>query len=321
MDFLSFNHSQSLLWLALPLIGGLATLLKRPAEATLPSLRLLSAGRPVRRHREWLTVAAMVCLALSLAEPSLNLLHGHAPLSIAITMDLSGSMEARDSLGETTPNPPDGLLAPRLERARDIARRMLQEHRTDYALIAFARRAYLASPLTRDEGLLQERLADLECLAFEDGTAIGEAILCALRSLKNAPASAILLLSDGVDHADSQSLRSALNVAQQQGISVLVCPIGNTRPWHQIIDENGRSTWKQMGEPADVATLQNIATATGGTLCRSADELLAQLRTLAATTPPARQTISLVSWLYLLALLLLLSSALPFPIGRFSRHD
>jgi len=318
MEFLEFNHGESLLWLLLPLAGALAILLKRPAEAVLPSLRLLSAGRPVRHLREWLVVAAMLCLVLALAEPSLNLPEGHAPLSLAITIDLSGSMEARDALAANIGQIPEELLPPRLERAKTLALRILKEQQTDCALVAFARRAYLAAPLTRDQNLLQGRLAALECLTFEDGTAIGEALLCALRSLQNAPAGAILLLSDGVDHADSQGILSALKNARQRKIPALVCPIGGAYPWHPIMDENGRITWRQMGEPADTATLQHIATATGGTLCQSMEALLDQIRKLAHDTPPGKQRISLASWLYLLATILLLFSALPITKGKAS---
>ena len=200
--------------------------------------------------------------------------------NLACVLDVSGSMEARD-WPDSLPPPGDLQLADappsRLDLAKDaVARLCLQDVAEHYALVAFANTPVLVCPLVSQGRWLRERLPQLQVQQFEDGTAIGEALACALKTLASSargrPAF-LVLFSDGVDHTGEGGLspEEAAQLAQRQGIILQTVGIGGPHGYHAVGGENGGVIWKAAGETPDFQRLQSLAQITGGQFFSLAD--------------------------------------------------
>ena len=228
-----------------------------------------------RRWRLFLSLAILLA-AMGLAEFRLAWTAeqqvGTRP-DLACVLDVSGSMEARD-WPDALPPPGDLTLADappsRLELAKDAVSRLCQQDVAEhYALVAFANSPVLVSPLVNQGRWLSSRLPQLQVQQFEDGTAIGEAIACALEALASAPPgrpACMILFTDGVDHTADGGLlpEEAALQASQRGVSLHAVGIGGRHGYHPVETEGGGLVWKARGEPPDFQRLKSLAQTTGG---------------------------------------------------------
>lgn len=155
-------------------------------------------GRLGNLPSRWTLALVIPCLALALMQPRWGTRVETAPRTgrdIVVLLDTSLSMLAED----VQPN--------RLQRAKAMVRGLVgavKEHGGHrLALVAFAGRPNLQSPLTLDYDLFLERLddTDVETIAYE-GSLIGDAIHHALERLGGLkPGFAdLILVTDGEDH-------------------------------------------------------------------------------------------------------------------------
>ncbi len=264
-----------LLALLAPVVYALASRL--PASVTYSSLDVVSRAPASLRTRlarlpAVLLALAVVALAVALAGPR----SGDATtrvkregIAIAIAVDRSGSMRARDFVSG------DASVS-RLDVVKGVFRDFVAgaDHgpgRGDdlVGLVSFARYADGLCPLTLDHGNLLSILEDVEIVSEqgEDGTAVGEGLALAverLRRLETATKVAILL-TDGVNNAGDIEPMQAAELAARHGVKVYAIGAGSTG--HAPVPmqlRNGRTVLRRAWVEIDEKTLQAIAERTGG---------------------------------------------------------
>jgi Ca-activated chloride channel family protein len=265
-----------------PLVFALAARL--PATLTYSSLAIVSlAPRSLRarlaRLPALLLALAVVALAIALAGPrtgdATSVLHREG-IAIAMVVDRSGSMEARDFVrGDTSVNRLDAVkrvfqdFVSREGRAGDLI-----------GLVAFARYADSLCPLTTDRGNLLAILEQTEIVVdrSEDGTAVGEGLALAVERLRTQEAlsKVAILLTDGVSNAGEIAPRQAAALAAQHGVRVYTIGAGTTGMAPiPVRGPGGRVSLQAARVEIDEATLEEIAAQTGGRYfhARNADSL------------------------------------------------
>ena len=295
-------------------------------KLTLPSLKNIKGDKPSWFHRAripaWLLVAAAICALLSqLKVPTTLHSQEFGKLNLMFIMDFSGSMEASDWL-EDKPLPEtvtaDILPPSRIAVAKEKLRWLLANHHDDshIGLVAFARRPYLICPLMNGTAILEERMDQITTDDFEDGTAIGDAINLAVRSLKTVDGpKAIVLLSDGVDHSqDDKAPLLAAEAAAKADIVIHTVGIGGKHAYHPVNTDGGME-WRPVGEELNEPQLTEIARLTNGQYVKAgdADALSKAIESLAAQViaqpqPTARRVAVPLTPLLLVAALLAVAS-------------
>jgi Ca-activated chloride channel family protein len=199
----------------------LARLARLGTRATV--VRLLSGpeSEPVRR-RAVLLGGATLLGALALAGPRWGMSRTTVQTTgadVVIAIDASLSMLAPDE----HPN--------RLERAKQEVRRwrdLAPGDRT--ALLAFAGRSYILTPLTADDGAIDLFLDNLDpSVVGEPGTSLARAIKQGtdlLLSAQSASDRAIVLMSDGEGFEDAAAVRHEAERAAANGISLITVGFG-----------------------------------------------------------------------------------------------
>lgn len=216
-------------------------------------------------------------------------------IAIAMIVDRSGSMEARDMVkGKMDIN--------RLQVVKSLFKQFVlgnssTEHfqgnpigtgRPDDAisLIAFARYADGLCPLTLDHGNLVNILNDVSIVRQrnEDGTAIGEGLALAVERLRRHPSQSkvAILLTDGVNNMGEISPLQAAGLAAAHNIKVYCIGTGSEgRALFPATDPfTGRQVLRPIQVEIDENTLKKIAQKTGGYYFRATDaDSLAEIYT------------------------------------------
>jgi Ca-activated chloride channel homolog len=182
-----------------------------------PGVRSIGSGT-----RMVLLGGALACMAIAFAGPrwgAQRMVIRTAGADVVDVVDASLSMLATDE----RPN--------RLERAKEdirILRAMSPGDRT--ALIAFAGRSYILSPLTVDDGALALFLDNLDpSVVGQPGTSIARAIRQAtdlLMATRTGSDRAIVIFSDGEGWESEEDVRAAAAQASQDGISLVTVGYG-----------------------------------------------------------------------------------------------
>jgi Ca-activated chloride channel homolog len=207
--------------------------------------RLLSAsGSPPTGRRVFLLGGAALCVGIAMAGPRWGTERTAIRSSgadVAVAIDASLSMLAPDA-------PPN-----RLERAKQDVRRLRALSPGDrMALIAFAGRSYILTPLTIDDGAIALFLDNLDpSVVGQPGTSISRAIRQGTDLLLATPTAAdraLIILSDGEGFDDEMDIRAAASHAAEEGISLVAVGYGT---------EHGSTIPLQSGA---TATLKRDAT-------------------------------------------------------------
>jgi Ca-activated chloride channel family protein len=318
---MSFD-STIILFLA-PVLAVLAGLLawkirRARTRATLLWAPALAAVHP-GRIGPWLIFLATLVAGIGAAGPrwgrTESEMQGRA-LNLAIGVDISRSMLAED----VRPN--------RLQRALGGARRLIQDARGDrLALIAFAGRSYILTPLTLDDAAVALQLDALDPdVASEGGTDLA-AVLGQGRELLSAAAEGgskvLVIFTDGETHGQPEEAAAAARTLRAAGVTLVVVAQGDTLPARiPIRDERGTLTgYKTDAQGSTVRTwrrddvLRGVADAAGGILVGSdtPDQEGAVRRVLAglersATRERRREDLAPRGWLLALAATLLLGA-------------
>lgn len=216
----------------------------------------------------WLTLALFI---IALAQP--RFIKGestsHASgIDIVVAIDLSGSMASEDF--ELS-----GKRVDRLTMAKDVLQKFISKRPADrIGLVAFAGRAYIASPLTLDHDFLLQNLERLHLGMIEDRTAIGSGLTSSLNRLRDQQSKSkiVILMTDGQNNAGKVPPLTAADVAQTLKVKVYTVGVGTrgTAPFPAGIDPfSGKKVYQQMKVDIDEETLTKIAERTGGKYFRA----------------------------------------------------
>lgn len=230
-----------------------------------PLTKLPHSWKEYMRHVVFaMQMAAIGCLIVVLARPQTydswrsSRVEG---TDIILAIDISTSMLARDFK-------PD-----RFEAAKDVAARFVSGREGDnMGLVIFAAESFTAVPMTNDRSLLANYIHNLRMGMLEDGTAIGDGLATAINRIREgkAKSKSIILLTDGSNNTGNVAPVTAAEIAAQNGIRVYTIGVGTNgqAPYPQE-DMLGRLTYVNMPVVIDEATLQKIASTTGGRYFRA----------------------------------------------------
>ena len=272
-----------------PLAAAAWRLLRRGRKA---GIRFSALGRIPARAAGWrakvaaltpyLLLSGLALLVLAAARPRTSLAHEKKSvdaIAIAMTVDVSGSMDALD-------------LTPKGERfSRDttrlaVVKKLFAEFvskRPDdlIGLVTFGGYASTRSPLTADHEALLNVLKGVEIPAIaldaqgraiapdEQMTAVGDGLATALARLKDAkPKSKIvILLSDGVSNTGAVEPGEAAAAAAKMGVKVYAIGVGTRSRRTPMIGRDffGRTVVQYVDMTFDEKQLKSIAKKTGGT--------------------------------------------------------
>jgi Ca-activated chloride channel family protein len=141
-------------------------------------------------------------------------------------------------------------------------------------LVAFAGQAFTQVPLTLDYGVVTTLLAELTTGMIEDGTAVGMGLATAVKRLQasDAESKVVILLTDGSNNRGEIGPVTAANLAEALGVRVYTIGAGSRGTARFPIDDPLRGrTYTTMRVEVDEATLQEIASITGGRYFRATD--------------------------------------------------
>ena len=264
-----------LLLLLLPLLAWLKGKVGFQPAFLYSSVQLVRGITGITRSRAGAILAKMRWLALALffialARPQIG--EGETKVTasgvdIVVAIDLSGSMSSEDFELQ-------GQRVNRLAIAKDVLQKFVDRRPNDrIGLVAFARDAYIAAPLTLDHDFLLQNLERLEIATPDrDGTAIGSALTAALNRLRELKSKSkmVILMTDGQNNAGNVPPLTAAEAAQTLAVKVYTIGVG-TRGMAPIpfIDPFGRKRYDQQPVDIDEATLQQISGRTGGKYYRA----------------------------------------------------
>ncbi|HWD17791.1 MAG TPA: VWA domain-containing protein [Verrucomicrobiae bacterium] len=248
-----FGQSSAFVYSSVDLVRPVSGMKRSHAGAWLANLR-------------WLALALFI---VALAQPRLVKGESHIKASgvdIVVAIDLSGSMASEDF------EIPGGRIN-RIDLAKQVLSKFVDNRPNDrIGLVAFAGRAYIASPLTLDHDFLQQNLERLRLGLIEDRTAIGSALMAALNRLRDVPSKSkiIILMTDGQNNAGKVAPLTAAEVAQTLKVKVYTIGIGirGQAPF-PATDWLGRKFYQMMDVDIDEDTLKKISEKTGGRYYRA----------------------------------------------------
>jgi len=225
-----------------------------------PARRMLAAFR-------WLALAIFI---IALAQP--RLVRGETQIKasgvdIVVCIDLSSSMASEDFVE-------GGHRVNRIDMLKEVLSQFIDHRPNDrIGLVAFAAKAFIASPLTLDHDFLQANLARLHIGLIEDRTAIGSALMAGINRLTDIKSKSkiIILMTDGGNNAGKIAPLQAADVAETMGVKVYTIGIGTrgVAPYPVGKDFNGQTVYRNLPADVEEEPLQAIADKTGGKYYRA----------------------------------------------------
>lgn len=192
----------------------------------------------------WLKMAIYSLMVIALAQP---LLYESTATQHRKGRDLILALDASGSMGESGFDPKDSYRT-KYESTLALSKAFIKKRFDDnMGIVIFGTFAYTASPLTYDLSAMN-RLLDMTAVGIAgESTAIGDAIMQSLRTLKygHAKHKAIILITDGYHNAGSTSPKTAVAKAKAAKVKIYTIGIGKRGAY-------------------DAALLKKIAQETGG---------------------------------------------------------
>ena len=282
----------------------------RRRSAALAAAGATMTGRRTSRLGLWLSVAAVVLLAVAMAGPAAALPVGRSAGTVIVAMDVSNSMSADD----VAPN--------RLAAAQQAALAFVdaQPDTVDIGVVGFDQGALTTSLPGTDRAATR---AAVQNLRVSGGTSLSAAILGSLSAITGQPvvvgedgelpdlgswsSATIVLISDGEDRdGSSDAIAAAATVAQNAGVHIETVGVGTADGATVAVDGF------QLHTALDTEQLTAIAETTGGHYHPASDA--GQLADIASTIDlrltVAKQDVPLAGGLIAVALALLAAGAL-----------
>jgi Ca-activated chloride channel family protein len=216
---------------------------------------------------------ALALFVVALARPQLGKSESKVKtegIDIVLAVDVSGSMMAMDFKLE-------GKQADRITVVKKVVKEFIEARANDrIGMVAFAGRAYIASPLTLDHDWLERNLDRIKIGLIEDGTNIGSGLGTSVNRLRDTKAKSkvIVLLTDGVNNIKKVDPMDAAKAAKEFGIRVYTIGFGSQgyAPMPVTDRSTGRLLgYQQMLVEIDEDLLKKIANETGGQYFRATD--------------------------------------------------
>jgi Ca-activated chloride channel homolog len=210
-------------------------------------------------------VAAVILLIIVLARPqATNKFQNISTegIDIVLTLDISGSMLARDFK-------PD-----RLEASKNVATEFISGRPYDrIGLVVFSGESFTQCPLTTDHAVLINLLREIESGMIEDGTAIGNGLATAVNRIKDSDAKSrvIILLTDGVNNRGDIAPATAADIAKTFGIRVYTVGVGTMGMAPYPVQTPFGLQYQNMPVEIDENILKEISQVTGGMYFRATD--------------------------------------------------
>ncbi len=183
-------------------------------------------------------------------------------IDIVLTLDISGSMLARDFR-------PD-----RLEASKNVATEFISGRPYDrIGLVVFSGESFTQCPLTTDHAVLVNLLREIQSGMIEDGTAIGMGLATAVNRIKDSEAKSkvIILLTDGVNNRGEIAPVTAAGIAKTYGIRVYTIGVGTQGMAPYPVQTPYGIQFQDMPVEIDEAILKEISASTGGRYFRATD--------------------------------------------------
>lgn len=183
-------------------------------------------------------------------------------IDIILTLDISGSMLARDFK-------PD-----RLEASKNVATEFISGRPYDrMGLVVFSGESFTQCPLTTDHAVLINLLREIKSGMIEDGTAIGNGLATAISRIKDSEGKSkvIILLTDGVNNRGEIAPETAADIAKTFGIRVYTIGVGTQGMAPYPVQTPYGMQYQNMPVEIDEDVLQHIASNTGGRYFRATD--------------------------------------------------
>ena len=226
----------------------------------------------------WFFLAGAALLIIAAARPRTSLARSSRSvdaIAIAMTVDVSGSMEALDFTprGASTEKT-------RLDVVKEMFAKFVEARPDDLiGLVTFGGFASTRAPLTADHEVLLHVLKGVQVpsVAYdangrpvdqeEQMTAIGDGLATAIARVKDADMKSkiVILLSDGVSNTGAVEPDAAAAAAAKLGIRVYTIGVGtrSNRTPFRVRDMFGRSAIQYADMSFDESQLKSIASKTG----------------------------------------------------------
>ena len=243
---------------------------KATASVRMPGLQpFAKAGKTFRHYlRHILFTFRTLCITLLiiiLARPqATNKFQNISTegIDIVLTLDISGSMLARDFR-------PD-----RLEASKNVATEFITGRPYDrMGLVVFSGESFTQCPLTTDHAVLINLLREIQSGMIEDGTAIGTGLATAINRIKDSEAKSkvIILLTDGVNNRGEIAPATAAGIAKTYGIRVYTIGVGTQGVAPYPVQTPYGIKYQDMPVEIDEGILREISETTGGKYFRATD--------------------------------------------------
>ena len=243
---------------------------KASAALQMPGLQPFSnAGKTFRNYLRHILFAlralAVTLLVIVLARPQKTDIFQDVTtegIDIILTLDISGSMLARDFR-------PD-----RLEASKNVATEFISGRPYDrMGLVVFSGESFTQCPLTTDHAVLINLMREIKSGMIEDGTAIGMGLATAVSRIKDSEAKSkvIILLTDGVNNRGEIAPSTAADIAKTFGIRVYTIGVGTQGMAPYPVQTPVGIQYQDMPVEIDEAILREIASKTGGRYFRATD--------------------------------------------------
>jgi len=183
-------------------------------------------------------------------------------IDIVLTLDISGSMLARDFK-------PD-----RLEASKNVATEFITGRPYDrMGLVVFSGESFTQCPITTDHAVLINLMRELKSGMIEDGTAIGMGLATAVNRIKDSEAKSkvIILLTDGVNNRGMIAPLTAAEIAKTYGIRVYTIGVGTQGVAPYPVQTPFGVQYQDMPVEIDEGILKEIAKMTDGKYFRATD--------------------------------------------------
>ena len=174
-----------------------------------------------------------------------------------LVLDVSGSMAEPDFVW-------NGKRTTRLNAVQNIAYDFIQNRTGDaVGLTIFGTEAYLYTPLTLDTKTAAQMLTEIGVGIAGEKTAIGDALLVALKQMKDIPSNqkVIVLLSDGFANAGIINPEEAIEMAKQMGAKIYTIGMGSDK---KVVQSFFFAQEVNPSADLDEKLLQKIAKETNG---------------------------------------------------------
>ena len=228
------------------------------------SLGLSSSPRGKLRHLLFVfRLAAMSLLIIALARPQTSSKEEKIKtegIDLVMVMDVSGSMLAEDF----KPN--------RIEAAKRLGLEFVSGRPDDrIGLVVFAGESFTQCPITTDQVVLKNLMAEIKSGLIEDGTAIGMGLATAVNRLKESEAKSkvVILLTDGMNNAGFIAPLTAAEIAMKFNIRTYTIGIGTHGTAPYPIQMPYGVQYQEIEVNIDEELLQQVAQMTNGKYFRA----------------------------------------------------